>query len=559
MRALAPVAANRTYNLVGDRGHDDPRDRRGRPRRRRRRRDRVRPRPHRRTSPARRSAASAPRPSSAGRATTPFARRRAPLRRVAPRGAPPSPRVRARRLALGALARRAALALAWALLTAVVIIGARRRSSPLDSRHGPLRHVPRRAAAAAAARARGRLRVGRHDARQVRAAGSPWWPAASLALAAAAVAAGLDAPRPRAPDAARAVRASPRAVAAAARRTRSELRSPAWRASELRDLGRFAIGFDERDRARLHELWDERDRVPALVGGSADRALRGAWASLERPRRGRLLGLDRRGAGGAGVRRRARRDRAVPVQHVHGDAAGRAPRGRARRVRRLQSRRPVHVVRVASRRRSRATARGRSILVHIGGHIAFEIERIAELCRAEGIFLIEDCAHAHGASWNGRRPGTWGDAGVWSFYATKTVSTGEGGMLVSRAPGPARVRARVPQLRQARPRGGRAELPHERVHRRARASCRPSAWRRSSRSRTRPRASTSTRSIPAACSCPTGWCPASTSTSSSTRSSARPARSTTRRATASWAAPWTCPTRDWVAAAPLVRAAVLPP
>src|SRR5689334_24358254 len=72
------------------------------------------------------------------------------------------------------------------------------------------------------------------------------------------------------------------------------------------------------------------------------------------------------------------------------------------------------------------------IVVHIGGHIAFDIERIAELCRAEGIFLIEDCAHAHGADWHGRRPGTWGDAGIWSFAPTKTVSTGEGGMLVSR-------------------------------------------------------------------------------------------------------------------------------
>jgi dTDP-4-amino-4,6-dideoxygalactose transaminase len=73
-----------------------------------------------------------------------------------------------------------------------------------------------------------------------------------------------------------------------------------------------------------------------------------------------------------------------------------------------------------------------AFLVHIGGHVAFEVQRIAELCRAEGIFLIEDCAHAHGARWHDRRPGTWGDAGVWSFYATKTVSTGEGGMLVSR-------------------------------------------------------------------------------------------------------------------------------
>jgi dTDP-4-amino-4,6-dideoxygalactose transaminase len=75
-----------------------------------------------------------------------------------------------------------------------------------------------------------------------------------------------------------------------------------------------------------------------------------------------------------------------------------------------------------------------AVLVHIGGHIAFEVEEIAAFCRDEGIFLIEDCAHAHGAEWNSRRPGTWGDAGVWSFAATKTISTGEGGMLVSRDP-----------------------------------------------------------------------------------------------------------------------------
>ncbi len=70
-------------------------------------------------------------------------------------------------------------------------------------------------------------------------------------------------------------------------------------------------------------------------------------------------------------------------------------------------------------------------VVHIGGHIAFEIERIAALCKDKGIVLLEDCAHAHGASWNNKRPGAWGDAGIYSFYATKTLSTGEGGMLVT--------------------------------------------------------------------------------------------------------------------------------
>jgi dTDP-4-amino-4,6-dideoxygalactose transaminase len=71
-------------------------------------------------------------------------------------------------------------------------------------------------------------------------------------------------------------------------------------------------------------------------------------------------------------------------------------------------------------------------LVHIGGHLAFDAHRIAELCAAEGIVLVEDCAHAHGADWNGRKAGTFGDIGVWSFAPTKTISTGEGGMLVSR-------------------------------------------------------------------------------------------------------------------------------
>lgn len=74
-------------------------------------------------------------------------------------------------------------------------------------------------------------------------------------------------------------------------------------------------------------------------------------------------------------------------------------------------------------------------VVHIGGHIAFDIEKISEYCKEKNILLFEDCAHAHGASWNGQKPGVWGDAGVYSFYATKTITTGEGGMLVSKNSG----------------------------------------------------------------------------------------------------------------------------
>ncbi|MCI0689284.1 MAG: aminotransferase class I/II-fold pyridoxal phosphate-dependent enzyme [Sporichthyaceae bacterium] len=86
------------------------------------------------------------------------------------------------------------------------------------------------------------------------------------------------------------------------------------------------------------------------------------------------------------------------------------------------------------RRRAQELKPKAAWLVHVGGHIAFEVAQIADYCRQHGIWLIEDCAHAHGAHWHGRRAGSWGDIGLYSFYATKTVSTGEGGMLVSDNP-----------------------------------------------------------------------------------------------------------------------------
>lgn len=72
------------------------------------------------------------------------------------------------------------------------------------------------------------------------------------------------------------------------------------------------------------------------------------------------------------------------------------------------------------------------ILVHIGGHIAFDTEKIANFCRSNGIELVEDCAHVHGGWWNGKTGGHYGIAGAYSFYATKTMPLGDGGMVVSR-------------------------------------------------------------------------------------------------------------------------------
>ncbi|MBF0363033.1 MAG: aminotransferase class I/II-fold pyridoxal phosphate-dependent enzyme [Oligoflexia bacterium] len=72
------------------------------------------------------------------------------------------------------------------------------------------------------------------------------------------------------------------------------------------------------------------------------------------------------------------------------------------------------------------------IVVHIGGHIAFDIDELVKFCDRKKIFLVEDCAHAHGGIFNGRMAGDFGIAGAYSFYSTKTMPTGEGGMIVSK-------------------------------------------------------------------------------------------------------------------------------
>lgn len=71
------------------------------------------------------------------------------------------------------------------------------------------------------------------------------------------------------------------------------------------------------------------------------------------------------------------------------------------------------------------------VVVHIGGHIAFDIEAIAQFCKERDIYLIEDCAHSHGGSYKGKSAGSWGFAGTYSFYATKTMPVGEGGIVCS--------------------------------------------------------------------------------------------------------------------------------
>ena len=201
----------------------------------------------------------------------------------------------------------------------------------------------------------------------------------------------------------------------------------------IADVARFAIGFDDRDRGRLHALidqvldsnrwteaelttgfeqaWESHNGLPAVAVSS--------WAG------GALAALNFAGVTGETVLCPSNTFMATPLAALKLGA----------RVEFVDCNREdlcmsfADFEAKAERHRPKA-----AILVHIGGHLAFEAPKIAEYCAQQGIFLLEDCAHAHGAMWNERRPGTYGDAGVYSLYATKTISTGEGGVLVSKHP-----------------------------------------------------------------------------------------------------------------------------
>lgn len=69
--------------------------------------------------------------------------------------------------------------------------------------------------------------------------------------------------------------------------------------------------------------------------------------------------------------------------------------------------------------------------VHIGGLVVPDFTEVVEYCRREGLFLIEDAAHAHGSWLNGRSAGTFADGGAFSFFPTKVMTTMEGGMITT--------------------------------------------------------------------------------------------------------------------------------
>jgi perosamine synthetase len=70
------------------------------------------------------------------------------------------------------------------------------------------------------------------------------------------------------------------------------------------------------------------------------------------------------------------------------------------------------------------------IPVHIYGQPA-NMEKIMQIARENNLYVVEDCAEAHGAKYKSKKVGSWGDIGCFSFYANKVITTGEGGMCVT--------------------------------------------------------------------------------------------------------------------------------
>jgi len=80
------------------------------------------------------------------------------------------------------------------------------------------------------------------------------------------------------------------------------------------------------------------------------------------------------------------------------------------------------------------TPRTRAIIpVHLFGH-PVAMDRVCEIARRNNLSVIEDCAESHGATYHGRKTGSFGDMGCFSFYANKIITTGEGGMIVTNKP-----------------------------------------------------------------------------------------------------------------------------
>ena len=79
----------------------------------------------------------------------------------------------------------------------------------------------------------------------------------------------------------------------------------------------------------------------------------------------------------------------------------------------------------------KVTPRTRAIIpVHVGGYIA-DMDRVNAIARERHLFVLEDACHAWGSQWRGKGAGALGHCGVFSFQASKNISSGEGGIILT--------------------------------------------------------------------------------------------------------------------------------
>src|SRR5947208_11098188 len=190
------------------------------------------------------------------------------------------------------------------------------------------------------------------------------------------------------------------------------------------------IVFSEEDRAEVLALVDESLRTGSLTLGPRTRELENAFAArhqmpfavaVNSGTSALEIVLRALGAGG--------REVVVPTNTFFATAAAVVHAGGVPRFADVAA--DTFALTAASAEAAIRPETAGVTVVHVGGVVSPEVEAIAELCRDRGLFLVEDAAHAHGAALHGRPAGTFGDAAAFSFYPTKVVTSGEGGMVVT--------------------------------------------------------------------------------------------------------------------------------
>ena len=197
------------------------------------------------------------------------------------------------------------------------------------------------------------------------------------------------------------------------------------------DVGKFTIGFDHRDRAQIHNMWDEIFDSQQWSEGKYTKQFEETWSRWNKLDSvafsswagGAMAALDFINVKGEVVLCPSNTFMATPLSVINSGG----------KVEFVDCKKEDLCMCFEDFKEKVEKHNPKAVwLVHIGGHIAFDVQKISEYCQKKNIWLLEDCAHAHGAEWNGKKPGSWGDVGVYSMYATKTISTGEGGILVSK-------------------------------------------------------------------------------------------------------------------------------